>query len=373
MKLSRTLCCASVCVPLVACDPFAAPDSMLDEYVTRVGRVLDVEVALSPVPPAPALPRLRERTRPLPEFRVGMRDFLGLYGCGLQHVVGARNSGLGRVMHPSSRLEYELRFIRTADECLPRLERSQLADRLEAVTVAKREALADVAWNAVWGTREVEDLFTRSQGALRIGVDRNAVGNMVDDLRRMEGSVARVLGGELDVDVGALDAVYQRWLSQPLAGQVIRSALLLTVRLNDAAALVEARLGDRPLCHRKVQTRQAKTMRSMFTAVYVGHVQPYLADVQHVRRELLPPLQALARIEGEGHGDAFDAYLQAAVGDNSEGSHWQAFDRAVARHTRAWQQLLEQCGMRPGSGQAGVSSEVSAPVQHTAPAAPLTV
>lgn len=373
MKLSRTLCCASVCVPLVACDPFAAPDSMLDEYVTRVGRVLDVEVALSPVPPAPALPRLRERTRPLPEFRVGMRDFLGLYGCGLQHVVGARNSGLGRVMHPSSRLEYELRFIRTADECLPRLERSQLADRLEAVTAAKREALADVAWNAVWGTREVEDLFTRSQGALRIGVDRNAVGNMAEALHRMERSVTRVLRGELDVDVGALDAVYQRWLSQPLAGQVIRSALLLTVRLNDATALVEARLGDQPLCHRKVQTRQARTMRSMFTSVYVGHVQPYLADVQHVRRELLPPLQALARIEGEGHGAAFDEYLRAAVADSAEGNHWQAFDQSVVRHTRAWQRLLEQCGMQPGSEPARANGQIPAPMRHVTPATPVAV
>lgn len=349
----RTAACATLTLALTGCDPFSSPDSMLDEYVKRVGRVLEVELVLTAVPHAPELPRRRERVRALPEFSVGMRDFLGLYGCGLQHVIGERNSSLGRVMHASARLEYELRFIRVADDCVRVLEGAALADRLDEITALKREALASVAWNAVWGTREIEDLFTRSKGALAIATDRNAVSDRVSDLRRMADAFARIVDGELDVDVRALDAVYQGWLRQPLMGQAVRSALLLTTRLNDAAGLLEARLGDEPLCHRKMKNRRAETMYNMFISIYAGHVQPYLAEVQHVRRELLPLLQGLAAIGGEGHGNAFDDYLRVVVAEDGEHSQWRAFDRAVARHTRAWQQLLEQCGMRPGLDQAG--------------------
>lgn len=348
-----TAAAASLALALSACDPFSSPDSMLDEYVKRVGRVLEVEVALTAVPHAPELPRRRERLRALPEFSVGMRDFLGLYGCGLQHVIGERNSSLGRVMHAAARLEYELRFIRVADDCVRELGRAALADQLDEIIAIKREALASVAWNAVWGTREIEDLFTRSKGALAIAADRNAVSDMVSDLRMMAEAFARIVDGELDVDVRALDAVYRGWLRQPLMGQAIRSALLLTTRLNDAARLIEARLGDDPLCHRNVKNRRAETMHNMFMSVYASHVQPYLAEVQYVRRELLPLLQGLAAIGGEGHGSAFDDYVRVVVDDGSEHSQWRAFDRAVARHTRAWQQLLEQCGMRPGLDQAG--------------------
>jgi hypothetical protein len=339
-------------ISLSACDPFAAPDSMLDEYVKRVGRVLEVELRLSPVPIAPELPRRRDRLRPIPELNVRMLDFLGLYGCELQHVIGERNSSLGRVMHPGSRLEYELRFIRAADDCIAELARESLIERMEEVVTFKRATLSDVAWNAVWGGREVEHLFTRSRGRLAIGVDRNALAEMASELRAMETAVRRITAGELEVDVKGLDSVYREWLRQPLMGQLIASAILVTTRLDDAATMIEMRLGSAPLCQKRMRNRRADIMLSMFRSVYAEHVQPYLADVQRARRDLLPPLQALAEIPGGGTEPVFHAYLQLVIADGSEGGWWAAFDNAVQRHTRAWQDLLDQCGMLPGRAAA---------------------
>lgn len=338
----------AMAMALSACDPFRAPESMLNEYVKRVGRVLDVEVRLSPVPTAPELPRRRDRLRPIPEINVRMLDFLGLYGCELQHVIGERNSSLGRVMHPGSRLEYELRFIRAADDCIAELARESLIERMEEVVTFKRATLSDVAWNAVWGSRELENLFTRSRGRLVIGVDRNALAEMVSELQAMETAVRRIVGGELEVDVKSLDSVYRQWLGQPLMGQLIASAILVTTRLDDAATMIEMRLGNTPLCHKRMRNRRADIMLSMFRSVYAEHVQPYLADVQRARRDLLPPLQALAEIPGGGADPAFHAYLQLVIAEESEGGWWAAFDSAVQRHTRAWQELLDQCGMQPG-------------------------
>lgn len=346
--LLRLALALGLMLALSGCDPFAQPDTMLDEYVARVGRVLEVEPVLSPVPTVPEFPRMRERVRDIPALNVSMLDFLGLYGCELQHVVGERNSILGRVMHPASRLEYELRFMSAAKACRDEIERDALRLRLDEVMEAKRAVMGDIAWNAVWGSREIEDLFTRSRGPLKVGADRNTMSLVLADLDAMDAAMRRIGAGELDADVKALEPVYQRWLAQPLAGQLFRGASLLSTRLDDATRLIEARLEGAPLCHRQSRNRRADIMYSMFLSVFAGHVQPYLADVQRLRLALLPPLRSLASV-GDGYtSQPFMAYADSVLFDQAEAGLWQTFDRSVVRHTRAWQALLEQCGMRPG-------------------------
>ena len=334
---------------MAGCDPFAQPESMLDEYNRRLARVLDVEVQLTPVPTAPEFPRMRERVREIEPINVSMLDFLGLYGCELQHVVGERNSTLGRVAHPVSRLDYERRFILAAEECAAVIARETLADRLREINALKRESLADAAWNAVWGSREIEKHFTRSRGPVPVRLDRNRLSESVENNKLLEHRLRGLLAGNLEQDLAALDAVYQRWLNDALAGQGVRSAILVATRLEDATRLIEQRLGEKPLCIQGRANRQAEIMRNMFGSVYAAEVQPYLADVQRVRRELFPPLSELAALGGQRASDTFDRYISAVFDESSEHNYWQAFDQAVASHTRAWQELLGQCGMRPGA------------------------
>ncbi len=334
---------------LVGCNPFAQPESMLDEYNQRLARVLDVEPQSTPVPTAPAFPRLRDRVREIEPLSLSMLDFLRLYGCELQFVVGERNSILGRVAHPLTRLDYERRFIIAAETCADTIEREALAEQLTEASSQKRASLPDAAWNAVWGSREIESHFTRSRGALPVGLDRYRVSASARNAALLERRIQALIDGELEHDLSALDDIYQRWLYDPLAGQALRSALLVTTRLEDASDLIEQRLGERPLCHDGRANRQAEIMRNMFSAVYAAEVQPYLADVQRVRRELLPPLLALARFRESSPSANFEQYVLTVLDDSTEGSYWQAFDKAIARHTRAWQDLLDQCGMRPGA------------------------
>lgn len=346
-RCSALLCFVSLTL-LVGCDRFASPEGMFAEYVERTARVLDGEAHLTVVPTLEQLPRRRERVREIPALDVSMLDFLGLYGCELQHVIGERNSIMGRVMHPATVFDYEVRFLRTARECAETIESERLAARIREIIEAKRVQIPDVAWNAVWGTGEIEDFLSRSGGSLAVAPERDLASTMAGDLRALVDAIGRVQGGDLAVDVKSLDGVYQRWQSRPLAGQALRAAVLATTRLEDASRLIEARLGNRPMCARPdLQPRAAENMRGMFMSVYVGRVQPYLADLQRVRRELMPPLQALASIGG-GRSEAVVGYARRMFGDEDEASLWRRFDLAVARHTRAWQDLLEQCGMRPG-------------------------
>lgn len=354
MPRCRTFSLTCLCLlALTACDPFDSPESLFEEYIERTSRVLDEPFELSTVPTVEQLPRRRDRVREIPALDVSMLDFLGLYGCELQHVVGERNSIMGRVMHPASVFDYEVRFLRAAQECQQTIDNERLAARLGEVIEAKRAQIADAAWNAVWGSSEIEAFLTRSRGALAVQPNRDTASTMAADLRAVADIAARVEAGQVDVDVKALDGVYQRWPSRPLAGQTLRGATLAITRLDDASRIIEARLEGRPVCPRPdVRPRAADNMQGMFMRVYVGEVQPYLAELQRSRRELMPPLQALASIGG-GRNEAVQGYAERNFGEAREESVWRRFDEAVARHTRGWQELLGQCGMRPGQESAG--------------------
>lgn len=344
----RLLVLSLAALLLAACDPFASPEGMFDEYVERTARVLEGDAQRSEVPTVEQLPRRRERVAEIAPLDVSMLDFLGLYGCELQHVVGERNSIMGRVMHPASVYDYELRFLRAAADCLGVIEDEALAGRVAAVAEAKRAQLVDAAWNAVWATSEIEDFLTRSRGPLAVAPDRDMAATLAADLQALRAAVQIGSGEPPTLDFRSLDGVYQRWQSRPMAGQTLRAAALAATRLEDASRLIEARLGERPVCPRPdVRPRAAENMRGMFVSVYVGEVQPYLAQIQRLRRELIEPLHGLATLGG-GRREAVAGYAARVLGDTAEDSLWRRFDEAVARHTRAWQELLGQCGMRPG-------------------------
>lgn len=92
----------AVCaLSLLGCNPFSDAESLTDEYLERLARVLDTApVPRAELPAASIPPRRRERILALPELDLGMLDFLSLYGCELQYVVGERNSVMGKVMQP---------------------------------------------------------------------------------------------------------------------------------------------------------------------------------------------------------------------------------------------------------------------------------
>lgn len=343
----RALALTALILTLTGCDPFAQPETMLDEYNARLARVLDVDAELSPLPPAPRFPQSRDRLRDIEPISISMIDFLGLYGCDLQFVVGERNSILGRVAHPLTRLDYERRFIVAAEVCAATLERESLAERLIEAAEAKRQSLSDVAWNAVWSGREIEHHFARSRGPLPVNLDRLQTSQSAQNAMLVQHHLSDLLNGQLEQDLGALDAVYQRWTNDPMAGQALMSAILVTTRLNDASRLIEQRLDERPLCPSGRPNQQAEILRNLFVAIYAGEVQPYLSVVQRVRRELFPPLLALAQLDEQGPGEAFQHYVAMVLDADTEASYWQAFDQAIARHTQAWQSLLDQCGMTP--------------------------
>lgn len=334
---------------ITACDKFSEPDTMMEEYIVRLARVLDQPSLVTKLPDLAKLPDKKQRTLDVPHIDVNMLDFLSLYGCELQVVVAERNSILGRVMVPINRLRYEIKFLDSAKLCLTTLDDQQTSDILQQAISEKSATLPIIFWNAIWSTQEITELMTYSKGYLPVESTMNH--STLSGLTELVKIKAQIDEQELDINLQELGNIQQQWLYSHYAGQLLKSAQLLTVRLNDATRIIEKRLREKALCYRQRATPQAEIVRHFFFNVYIGKVQPYIAAVTQQSNEIIPLLNRLALLDKHDTiSDVFNDYRKKNLDPDSALGIWQNLHQAVQEHTEAWQNLLEQCGMRPGVG-----------------------
>ncbi|WP_323752853.1 DUF3080 domain-containing protein [Marinobacter sp.] len=336
---------------LTGCNPFNEAEPMMAEYLSRLARVLGspaVSKSLE-LPSATTLPRRRDRVLEIPKLELGMLDFLSLYGCELQYVVGERNSVMGRVMQPINRLRYEIRFIQSAERCLQQIDDVELQAALKLAIASKRQTLPLAVWNATWGTEEIEKLFTLSKGYYPVAVDQNPVTDLALDLDQLNEMVSALNEQQLTVSLSDLGQIHQRWQAQFFAGQVINSARLLIATLNSGTDTLKARLEGRPLCLNGRPNNQSSIVQNFFFKIYIGEIQPYMSEVSRARDRLVRGFARLAEQQQPAMPDEFRHWYRRHLSEDAENSLWQQLDQAMMRHTRHWQDLLAQCGLRPGA------------------------
>jgi hypothetical protein len=278
-----------------------------------------------------------------------MLDFLSLYGCELQYVVGERNSVMGKVMQPINQLRYEIRFIRAAEACLPEVDDEELTEALESAIESKRDSLPLAVWNATWGTEEVERQFTLSKGYYPVAETGNPASDLVRDLQQLNRQVEALLAQKLEISLENLGQVHQRWQADVLAGQTINSARLLISTLNAGTELLGTRLEGRPLCLNGQPNNQSEIVQNFFFSIYIGKIQPYMSDVSRARDALIAGFEELTRQQQAVMPESFTPWYQRHLAADTRNSLWQELDQAMMRHTRHWQDLLGQCGLRPGA------------------------
>ncbi|MDI9246817.1 DUF3080 domain-containing protein [Marinobacter sp. CHS3-4] len=347
MRFCRLLALLAVGWLLTGCNPFDSADPMMEEYVERVARVLELDAVYSELPAASNLPRRRDRQLVMPELDMDMLDFLSLYGCELQYVIGEKNSVMGKVMQPLNRLRYELRFIDAAEDCLPDIEREGVKASLQEAVASKKESLPIALWNATWGVEEIETLFTLAKGDYPVAHEGNPVSDLSIDANRLNDTAAQLLAGDLSPSLDYVGGVQQRWQAEHRAGQLINSARLLVARLEDASTLLKQRIDGRPLCIDGKPNNQSDIVQSMFFSVYIEKIQPYMSQVQKAETQLLEPLSQLASMQFPVMPPEFREWYDYHLNIEGKESLWGRLDSAMAEHTRLWQTLLEQCGLRP--------------------------
>jgi len=355
----RHLTAPLACLFLSGCAPDSGVPDMMDDYVGQVANALDLSPELSEVGPVSQIPRRRERVLDMPDLDMGMLDFLSLYGCQLQFVVGERNSIMGRVMQPLNRLRYETRFIHAAQECIPETDREGVKEDLDEAIKSKMETLPIAVWNATWGVEEIERLFTLSQGLYPGSADDEPVAELANDARKLNRTVAGLLHGGTEEPLDYVGDVHQRWQAEHRAGQLLNSARLLTTRLNDATALLVRRIENDPLCPEAPEEPPA-ALREAYGKGYVDSVESYLDNVEKARDDLIEPLDTLAAQQAEIMPAAFHDWYRQYLDTTSTDSLWGQLDQAREAHDQRWQQLLSQCGIAPDNLQSFSGSSPAA-------------
>ena len=349
----RPLLLSSLSLLLVACGTDEAT-SLVERYASRTSNAIDVDIDLQLKPAAqlysPLAPR-RERLAEVPEIREGLLDLIDLRHCNLMQLVSERNTSLGRVAKPSQRLIYELKILPELNRCLAALQtdddKQELRAKLEQYAQTKREGFAPLLLNAIYNTDEMEQHFSFGQPPLTPG-DQGYLAPLVESLERfgLLAQLSQQSNWQTPEFSEALEKDYEALYRTDFGARWISSMALLTQTLNQASVGIEQRLEGRPICFNRKQNSKSEILWNVFMKFYVGELQPYIAQVEREGKEwsrlhnaVIEPLSEIRQTELIAH--YFSLTYESPV--------WGPYLQARQRHTEAWQTLLDQCGLRPGT------------------------
>ncbi|MBH3339279.1 DUF3080 domain-containing protein [Pseudomonas mendocina] len=338
---------------LAACGPANDGLAMQSDYLQRLQRSLDaadVNAFDSRSVSQYRLPARRERLAEIPELRIGLLDLvIDARRCPhLQQLISQRNSSLGKQLMPSQRLGYEGDLLRAIDDYLPHLQDdSSLKATLQRLASDKRQQLPAVFWNALNGSPEFENYLRFADQALPVDTQEDSAA--LDALQRL-GRIGSGLPGQLPPSAKELEPLFFALYASEQGGQLITSLASLRHTLDAGSEMLEQRQHGRPLCPLGQATPRGRILQNIFVKFYAGGLQPYLAQVDQRGQQWQAALLQLQRIDGIP--PATREHLQRLAGE--QGSLWQDFRMATARHVKAWQTLLNSCGLAPG--QAGWNS-----------------
>lgn len=348
-----------LCGLLTGCDK-APANAMLEDYADSMSNVLDtpIELALDEVMlDLPMLPEKRERMRPTTEIREGLLEVWDFKRCGMMNLIAERNSSLGKIMLPSQKMKYELRFIAALQTCQtqmqtvsePDTQEQEFIARLEAIQAIKQANLPAEIWNGIYTSDEISQHFAVGKPPLGLPQTNDSNhGHVQTALQQLQTLAEQadqnpvVLPQWLD----KLEDTYYNFYTSNFGSAFLPSLRMLTQTLDRTAAAIEQRLADSPFCYPDHRPRRAEVLRNIFQKYYAGQVQPYMALVQ---RDGKAWLQAHAQIMDKLQPPvAMQAYQQQVISLQADNSLWQQWLQASQRHTQAWQDILGQCGMMPG-------------------------
>jgi len=342
---------------LSACQE-SAPEAMLKDYAARMGNVLETEIELELDQAVLAIlvfPVKRERLVATTELREGLWDVLDFRQCDMLHLISERNSSLGKVMAPSQKMRYELRFVSALQNCYQTLEAIEEPDetqqafqeRLESIYQTKLANLPIEVWNGIYGSDEISHHFKLGKPPLPIesisyGSPQNAL-EKLSELAALSDSESITLPDWLN----EIETHYEALHRSELGAGLLVSLSMMTHTLDRTAKAIETRLARKPFCFEGHQPPRATILSNVFQKYYAGEVQPYMAIIQREGNRWFGLHDAM--IKRLPAPSAMQDYRLQVLALESESSMWGKWVRARERHTKAWQKILGQCNMMPGS------------------------
>ena len=327
----------------------------LEDYLNRLSRSLQVDrsnkdTVVSVLPPALMLPAPLRRELVVEESSqsINLLEFLSLSSCELGRTLGARNSSLGKLAQPSQRMHLQRDILLSAPQCIAGLKDSnpELASKLERIIAAKYDERMHYWWNAWFSSKEWQ-VFTQP-GAAPLTREQSESAQLAGlqalDYLILQGEHWQA--GSLAYASGEMEHHQQQMLATEVIGRWREVNRLLHAMSNEAALLLEGRLGTRPLCPAGRKTPQAEILQNVFQKFYAGEIQPLLSQNDRFSAQLVERLERISRLIVDDSSivppDAWRIWLKELIKER------EAMMSAHRLHVTKWQDILTQCGMMPG-------------------------
>ncbi|MBX3706364.1 MAG: DUF3080 family protein [Pseudomonadales bacterium] len=326
----------AVGLALAALTACARTDGAADQadYLARLARVLDTDVGAVPEPAGPAYPPRRALVHELPRDAIDVGEFIDLHGCDMGALVGYRNSPLGRLQGASQRLGYEVAWLAALDRC-----GSAAPDWMRARARAKTAQLPVLYWNALFAGDEIRIALGASR-PLPPGDFAWLLREFADHLDALERGGFD--GAGFEASLALLRA--GSWVGPARQDWAGWRAVL------DAAADALDREAGR-VCRNGRPTPRSAILGNVFAQVYLGQLQPRLADDLSRHEAWVAAFAVLAdrldEVATTGFREWYGQVLDPAAEGPGVRSEWRRTRGAVVRHAEAWQRLFATCGIDP--------------------------
>lgn len=348
---------AALLLTISGCDA-SKPESMLTEYSQRMSTVLETGVQSATITELPTFPQKRDRTYLTTDLRQGLWEVLDFRQCDMLGIISERNSLLGKVMLPSQKMRYELRFVNALQQCKktiqtmegPDQELDAFKDRLDEILTLKHNNLPLEVWNGIYASAEISKHFKTSAipfSNKASGVDSEHVSvhtatQKFHHLATLASSKTIELPNWLD----NIEADYAALYRSDMGPQLLRSISLLTSHLTNVADAIDQRLSRKPFCFKDHQPPRAAVLNNVFRKYYVEQVQPYMATVEQNAKLWFETHAAI--IQKLPATPGMKSYADQVFSLENSNSLWSRWITARDHHTKAWQTILGQCNMMPG-------------------------
>ena len=309
------------------------PDSKatLTDYQQRLSRVLELDTLTVQMEPLPALPRPSELRQPLPDIRLDLADAWASRECGLDQLIGERNSSLGRVFQPSMQLNYELRLLARLQRCLqqdisPELQlqvTNWLSEKQQNITIALHNMLlADDTLRQQWQGSKQQLVATENTGFVESSSALNNLLSLTELVKQQQWQQAAAV----DIEQ-SLAALYQHDFPGKLQQSLRYSAAWFSQVNPQLLAIAPA-----SLCPNGRSTEQLKILTTVFSKFFIVQVQAHLAQLRRFYTESWPLIAGLYR----------DTALYPALQQRYQQPAEQ-LQQQLMLHVQWWQQLNQQC------------------------------
>ncbi|MGI5310449.1 DUF3080 family protein [Rheinheimera sp. WS51] len=278
-------------ISLVACSDNSG-EAALKDYQQRLNRVLKQQhkpISLAPVEPLVAV---RDLKRSPSDIRINLSDAYATRQCGLDQLIGERNSSLGRLYSPSKLLNYELRLLTALENCLQHTwQDSQLESSLQQ---AYNEKQADIhnAWQNMLQTDSTirKELLGSSKTLALQAAGFTETWQALSQLQQLKTHIDNKNWSQASAI--NIEQQLQLLYQYNFIGRLQYSLRVSSQQLAQLNSLVQANTAP-SLCPNQRETEQLTILANVFQKYYLAKVQVYLGQLDQFQQQLAPLLTSL--------------------------------------------------------------------------------